>query len=144
MSSPAQSAADSAAEPIPQNSPKFPNGENHAIDKPLSEQQLRACAAMLAGKSFTQVASEIGIDRKTLYHWRRDPEFIAELRKRRRELWQHAADHMRALLHPAIEVLAKDMNEGCEDERFRAAATILRLSNLRSAVPIAEEDGDDM
>ena|SRR5438105_878240 len=130
------------ADPISQNFPEFPAGENDLSDKPLSDRQINAVYDLLSGKSLHEVAEEIGVDRRTLYNWRRDPRFIAELRYARRDLWQDAADQIRALIHPAIHVLSRELHNNYDRARFRAAATILRLSNLRSAVPV-DDGGDD-
>ncbi len=107
----------------------------------LSFKQIRAIELIMRGMSVGRIAVSCEIDESTLYRWRHeDEEFIAELNRRRRTYWDESADRVRALLSPAISVLAEQVNTGYEHEKLRAAATILRLLGVRSAIAIPEEE----
>jgi hypothetical protein len=59
---------------------------------------------------------------------------------RRRELWSSAAERLRALVHPAIDVLEKQLTDTYEPTRICAAGVLLRLTDLRKAIaPKSEE-----
>jgi transposase-like protein len=114
------------ADSIPQNSPQFPTGRNS-----LSTQQLAAIELLAIGKSYSAVANAISVDRKTLYNWRKESQFAGELEERTSELWVGASDRLRALVHPAMDVLEKQLNDQYDRARFQAATALLKLANLR-------------
>ena len=59
----------------------------HELKGKLSPSQLRACELILEKeyapkgekKTYAEIASEIGIDTSTLYHWRQNPDFVRYL-----------------------------------------------------------------
>ena len=118
--------------------------EAPAPDEKLSDRQLLAIDLILAGRPDTHVAQAIGVSRRTIIRWRlSDADVIAELRRRRRQPWQGTADRLRAVLRSALDVLAEQLTDRVDRHRFRAATTILRLANVKSAVPVeAEEEGE--
>ena len=131
--------------PMPQNAPKCPIGENGRDAAPdvLSSKQWLAIELLAAGKRPTHVARNCGVDRKTLYRWRHeDADFIAELRARRRELFDGAADRLAALLPRAVKVLALHLSDASDPASFRAATAILRVANIKE-LPAADDDDDD-
>ncbi len=107
----------------------------------LSERQHAAIVLMVAGKSLATVAEQVEIDPRTLHRWRQDETFRAELDRRRREVWDGAAERLRALIHPAIDVLEQEVHEVYDLSRMRAAGMILRLADLRKSVPPGKEAG---
>jgi hypothetical protein len=113
---------------VNQNEPKCYAAENR-----LNEKQAAAIEMLLLGKSCTSTAQALGIARITLYRWRRDDLFRETLEERRRELWSDAADRLKSLVHPSLDVLERNLNDRYDRAQFRAAATILRLADLRSA-----------
>lgn len=104
----------------------------------LTERQRTAMGLLLLGTSLGAVARTLGIDPSTLYRWRHDETFSAELDLRRRELWDGAAERLRALVHPAIDVLEEEVHDEYDRSRIRAAGMILRLADLRKCVPPAK------
>jgi hypothetical protein len=111
---------------IPQDSPKFPISA-----RDLSEKQKSAIELLLLGNSHSATADAINVDRKTLYNWRQDPAFIEALEARRAELWGQAAQRLRAMVHPSLDILQQDLSNRHERARFRAATAVLRLADLR-------------
>src|SRR5438094_6843769 len=111
-------AADATAESVHENARGCTIGRDHG-DSPssLSYQQVRAIDLILRGLSIGRIAGSCEIDASTLYRWRHyNPEFIAELNRRRRLLWDESADRVRALIGPAISVIAEQVNTGYEHE----------------------------
>jgi hypothetical protein len=113
---------------VNQNEPKCTVVENR-----LSEKQQAAIELLLLGKSFTDTAKALDIARLTLYRWRQDELFRETLDDRRRELWSDAADRLKSLVHPSLDILERQMNDRYDRTQFRAAATVLRLAHLERA-----------
>ena len=128
---------------ISQNFPKFPSGENHDCDNSLSEQQRAAIVLLASGKTYGAAAQAIGVDRRTLFNWRRDPAFADALRRFRHEAWHSAVDQLRALVHPALKVLTEELSAPNNRSRFRAAVAVLRAANIRSVAPRLDDESLD-
>src|SRR5687768_5410012 len=93
----------------------------------LTPGQLYAIDLLSRGRSVAQVAEELGVHRGTVYRWQHDDAaFRGELLRRQRELLAHATDRLRALIDPAITVLAAELNE--PKTAHRAATALLRLA----------------
>ena len=90
---------------------------------------------MLQGKTHSAVAKCVGVTRRSLYTWRQDQSFRAELERRRHELWDGAAERMRALVHPALDVLEEEVHDVYDRSRMRAVGMILRFADPRKSVP---------
>jgi len=105
----------------------------------LNDRQHLAIELLMAGKNLTAVASQVGVCRKTVSQWRnQDPEFIAELNRRRHAHYSDIGDKLRALLDPAVDVLAEQLSDRYDHTRFRAATTLLRLANVKSVIAMEE------
>ena len=116
-----------------QNFPELPvSAKNRDV---LSEPQRTAIEFLVRGRNFTDVATEVKVTRRTLYAWRQDEAFCAELERRRREVWDIAAERLRAMVHPALDVLEEQVHDEYDRARVRAAGMILRLADLRKSVP---------
>jgi transposase-like protein len=131
-----------------ENFRKLPIGADSLIDDPLSlnEAQRAAIELLLTGRPFGEVAQAVGVTPRTLYTWRhRHPDFRRELRRRRLDAWEESGDRFRALLDPALRMLEEQITNRYDRHRYQAAATILRLANVRSIIPVkAEEEEDDL
>jgi hypothetical protein len=132
---------------LPQNAPKCPieEGEGNTDADGLSSRQRGAIELLAAGKTASQVATQVGVNRKTLYRWRHeDANFVAELDARRREIWSATADRLRALLPKAVDTLAKELGrQSVWDNRpFLAAVALLRLPLVTRAVLLNPADVD--
>src|SRR5438874_7132257 len=108
-----------------QNVPPCP-----VLKNSLNEKQLAAIEMLVAGGSLSTIATTIGVDRRTLYRWRKDGEFLEVLNARRREVWGDVVGRLRDLTHPSLEVMAQQLEDRYDRARFRAAALILRLAHL--------------
>ena len=132
----------STSVPMPQNAPKCPikNGSAQVTLTPerLTPAQAKAIELLLLATPLRKVIEILQIDRKTLYRWRRHRAFARELSRRQALAWDSAADRVRALLEPAIDVLGEQLRDPYDDTRFRAASTLLRLANIKDAVAVEE------
>jgi hypothetical protein len=118
----------SACEAVSQNVLECPRGENCLNDK-----QHAAIELLILGQKTKDVASAVGVERRTVTRWKVDENFREELDRRRRELWSRASQRIASLVHPAIDVLEKHLNDRYEGNRFRAASAVLRLVDLKQA-----------
>ena len=146
IESPEHSNHATASASMPQNAPRCPTGENapRADHDVLSPKQWLALELLAAGKRLTQAARDCGVDRKTLYRWRHeDADFIAELRARRRELYEGAADRLAALLPRAVKVLALQLSDPGDRLSLQAATAILRVANIKELLAADNDDDDD-
>lgn len=95
--------------------------------RPLTEGQQRAMELLLGGATDSEVAAAVGVCRETVWSWRREsPVFMAELEKRRAEVWGSAAEKLRSLLMRAIANLEKAVDEGS----LRASVEVLKATGL--------------
>jgi hypothetical protein len=107
--------------------------------KPLSAEQRSAIELLLQGKSDREVAEAIGVARETAWQWRNvHPIFIAELNRRRKELWLDAQERLRALVGKAIEVLEKVVESG----DVKTSVEVLKVAKLygQASPPSGPED----
>ena len=136
----APTAAPAAATGVTPNDPIFAEESRDAADT-LSPKQRHAIELLAAGKKVGQVVAESGVSRKTLYRWRHeDADFIAELKRRRRELMDGAADRLASLLPRAVKVLAIQLRDPYDRMSFNAATAILRMANVRDLLVEKEEE----
>ena len=111
-------------------------GNAGEMGETLRERQLAAMGLLLLGKPYLAVARAVGVDPSTLYRWRQDDAFRAELERRAEEMWDGAGVRLRALVHPALDVLEEEVHDEYDRSRVRAAGMILRFAGLRkSAAP---------
>lgn len=100
--------------------------KSHIIEFPsqiLSAEQHRAMELLLAGQSATQVATRLGLDRRTLYRWRHHPVFQAELNRRQLDMLEATDQRLRRMAEKAASVIEKKLDEGS----LLAATTLLKM-----------------
>ena len=123
-----------------QNFSQLPtSAENH---DDLTDRQRNAIELLIAGKSDTAVGEAIGVSRRTVYAWRQSEPFQEELERRRHETLDAAADRLRALVHPAIDVLEEEVRDPHDRARMRAVGVILRVANLGKLVAPRKREAD--
>ena len=101
----------------------------------LNDKHRAAIELLLRGKTYLATARALEIDVKTLQRWRRDQRFIHELARRREQLRSDAAERLRAMIHPALDVLEHQLQDDYDRARFRAANAVLRHTDLRKSIP---------
>ena len=55
--------------------------ESSTQERELTEVQLRAARLLAMGESYKNISTQLGVDRTTIYRWRKLPPFSAELSK---------------------------------------------------------------
>lgn len=107
------------------HSPKSPGTpQNKKADgEQLSALQHRAIELLLAGQSSTATSAMIGIDRKTLYQWRKNPHFQAEFNRCQGEALEASNQRLRRLSDKAISVIERHLEEGS----LKAATALLKI-----------------
>ena len=108
----------------------------------LNEKQHAAIRLLVMGKSQVTIARKLGVDTRTVRRWQQDGTFRRELEQLRRRLWGEAADRLRALVHPSLDVLEQQLADPYERGRYRAANAVLRHANLKKCVPLSDPAGD--
>ena len=118
---------------MPQIAPKCPTYKitKKVIDLPpdaegLTQEQRRAIQLLLMGKTVSEIAVTLGKDRKTIYRWRQNPRFIAELNRQQLEMQESVNLRLRGLAKKAVLVLERSLDQG----NLRAAIELLKMSNV--------------
>jgi hypothetical protein len=108
--------------------------------------QLNAVDLLAAGKTDTEAAELLSLDRTTVTKWRLyDPVFQAALNRRRAEVWSCGVDRLRSLIPKALDALADALEDRDHPHRVKAAAELLRLVPLADgALAIGPTDADDV
>ncbi len=101
----------------------------------LTVAQENAIDALVSGKTDTEAAALVGVNRVTVTRWRLySPTFMAALNVRRAEVWSVGAAQLRALIPKAIGVLASELEDTESPNRIKAALELLRLVPLTPPV----------
>lgn len=98
-------------------------------DVVLTAKQVLALEALLSGATDTDAAAAADVRRETLYRWKtRDPAFIAELNRRRREAWDAAQGRARQMVSDALRVMHESLtsNELTAQQRLGVAERIVK------------------
>src|SRR5579862_1620868 len=102
--------------------------------QPLTPIQTQVLSGLLSGQSIAAVARENGIDRSTIYHWRKDhPHFTFVLDQARARLQTALYDDVQDLVAQALQVLAELLHSTDDRIRLRVAQTLLRAANPMKA-----------
>ena len=90
----------------------------------LTVEQENAIDLLLQGKSDREDAEAVGVSRQTVTEWRnRNALFVAELNRRRQEVWGGQTERLRQLVAQAVSVLEEDLQQK-QDLRLRQAAAV--------------------
>jgi hypothetical protein len=102
-----------------------------ALPRIDSKQDL-ALTAIVAGATDAEAAAKAGVRRETVHRWRHaDPDFIAELARRRRELWDGQVEQLRQLFAKAIGALSDALDTSSPPMvRLKAASVVLRAVGM--------------
>lgn len=105
----------------------------------LSEPQRMAIESLLSGASTTAAALAAGVDRSSLYRWRKDDfTFQAALSAMRRERWEEVNALVLNLARKAADVVSVALDEG----DVKAALAILRGAGML-AVSLPRPEAED-
>ena len=104
----------------------------------LKPSQEKAIALLASGQAVGHVAESVGISRQTLWEWRRQPEFEAELNKMRLDVRSEIADKLRTMTNFAVDCLW-DTLQNTDNENLRTKIS-LALLNREQSLEIGSTD----
>lgn len=90
----------------------------------------KALELMLAGRTDREIATELSVDPSTVWRWRTDPSFAAELDREQRERFSLVGERLSALVHRAVDTLGELLSDPSTPPmlRIRTAESILDRS----------------
>lgn len=98
----------------------------------MTPKKEKALAALLAAPTAKIAAQEAGIDASTYRRYKKDPEFMAEYRRRCTEMLDNATSSAKAALPPAVERLRAIVEDDTQaPQQHIAAARALLEYGLR-------------
>jgi len=103
---------------------------NTGNTRQINAKQNNAITLILQGSADIEVARAIGVSRQTVNDWRNNNTvFIAELNRRREEIWNSQLEQFRNLAAKALAVLEEDL-QADNDRRLRQSAAIHVLKSV--------------
>ena len=95
----------------------------------LKSNQLQAIEMIMEGKTNAFISKELGIDKTTLYRWKKeDPLFISEYRKASNDMREAIREKHRKLLETSMEVLGKALTD--DKVKITIAMNILKSFDM--------------
>lgn len=119
--------------------PQFTQPDSPApkITQPtLSSRQQTAITLLLSGHTISAVAAVLGLNRSTVYEWKRLPAFIRELNHRQHEIRCAADARLRRLFLQTTQTALDSLEHKC-DLRHKNAFRL--LSVLRPNIPFMDQ-----
>lgn len=94
----------------------------------MTPKQARAAELLVEGRTDSEVAAELEMDRTTIWRWRSiHPAFRAELARLRASVWEASEDRLRRMRVKALETLDRAL-DGDGRGAVRAAMALLRVA----------------
>ena len=93
----------------------------------LNVKQENGIDLLLQGQNDREVAEAVGVSRQTVTEWPNgNAVFVAELNRRRQEVWEGEVERLRGLVAKAIDVLEEELEDeqGMVPLRVRQAAAV--------------------
>ncbi|QJX00247.1 hypothetical protein [Frigoriglobus tundricola] len=117
---------------------------SHADGLTLDQQS--AVDLLAGGKTDTETAAALNLNRVTVTRWRLySLEFRAALAVRRADVWGAAADRLRALIPKAIDALADALADTTNaDQRVTVALAVLKLAGPPAIPPDTPTDPNEI
>ena len=105
----------------------------------LSPQQDQALCALISGQRQKEAAQLAGVAPETVSRWlSNDALFVAELHRRRQEVWDAHSERMRRLVGSALDVLEDILLDPDDyhktDLRYKAAIAVLSSAGIGAAL----------
>jgi len=108
------------------------------IEHPKYEEMV---AALVQCPTEAEAVAQVGINRSTLYRWKKDPGFQRLYEEARRELYEHVITQVQAAATEAVSALREIMaNPEAQENNRVSAARIILNNNYRmlSSSPVSE------
>lgn len=90
---------------VPKTSQNKKIAEEAEREQGLTVRQSNAAELDSLGHSFSEIADIVGVSRRQLSVWRKNPYFEAEVTRLRAEVWISSKNRLRGLLGKAVKVL---------------------------------------
>jgi len=102
----------------------------------LSERQLNAVEAIILGSTDSEAAERAGVTRQTVNVWKRhNPDFVAELNRRREAVYSASCDRLRGLVSEALDAIEMELQSGTA-EAYKCALKLLQIAGMQGS-PLA-------
>lgn len=108
----------------------MPQRRKNSGNDTLTDQQKAAIPALAAGKKYTEAAAEAGVSERTIYNWKKDPEFIAAISRVQSDKMGAVSAKLRDEADSALKTII-DLHEDQENPgmvRYNAAKLVLDLA----------------
>ena len=100
-------------------------------------------ASLVVGRSVTEAAQDAGVDRTTVYLWKRtDPAFVAEINRLHQEARRTIHASYRFLAVDAIDVLREALRDAPLPLRVKAALAVLDKTGAGKPEPAETTDAE--
>jgi DNA-binding CsgD family transcriptional regulator len=106
----------------------------------LTSPQIHAIDLMLQGLSDAQVAQQLGLDRTTVFRWRKNENVARQLDAHRNTLIQQSTARLQTLLDPALDILQKQLRSDDPKIQVRAAAILVRMATPARLARVSAAD----
>ena len=117
---------DATSEPENQNLAEEHEPPGDETGPKLSRRQIMALPILAAAPNLTEGAKEAGISDATLYRWRQNAHFRAEMDRMTHEIAETTHEGLNELLHHSFRVIREMLNDPDPAVRLKAAqATII-------------------
>jgi hypothetical protein len=106
----------------------------------LSEPQLRAARMIAMGEPYNDISSQLGIDRTTIYRWRKLPEFSTEVKRLveaatlegRKRVVRDVSEINDVILGTLLDVAQNDSSGGARVSAARALTELVERAEDRA------------
>ena len=88
----------------------------------MTPKKEKALAALLTSPTVKAAAQETGVESRTMRLYLKDPEFLAEYKRRCSSLLEDATNKAKAALPPAIERLSSIVMDDAQPTQYQIAA----------------------
>jgi len=105
----------------------------------LTGKQLAAIPLLATGSHYTEVARAVGVDKRTVWSWRKKPAFVAALNAEMLSIREAAQARLLSLANKAFDALERTLVE-TDNDNARIAAVKLVLERLEVTMPGAAAD----
>ncbi len=95
---------------------------------PITPAQERAALLIVSGENLQSVASNVGINPRTLHRWMQMEAVKNRIRALRTLAFEHAANRLQTLTGKAIDTLENNLSSGNRASEVRSAVALLRLN----------------
>ena len=102
--------------------------QKSTLDDPgcdLNRRQLKALETLLTESTLGEAAKAAGVNERTLLRWRKDPVFVAELRRRRTQLTEHTLTRLQGVSTKAVGALVEALDGDVVTAKVAAARALL-------------------